>query len=238
MNSGLKGFGTVPPLGTTRVIAPVYLPSQTAGLVTWLRADTMIGFADGDAVAQWDDLSPQSNHAVQTTAIKKPVYKTNIKNGLPVVRFDGVNDALTLNTFSDIGTSTIFIVLNSTGGSSYRGVFVTSKLGVYSGLSGTAWGAYLGGDRSSGIDLTSGFSLITANIRAASDIDLLTNGSSLITLGGTFDSRGGPTVIGAGTTTLQFHMGDIGEVVVYNWALDNNTRALVEAYLNAKWAIY
>jgi hypothetical protein len=60
----------------------------TTNLVLWLKADSYVG-ADGDAVATWGDSSGNARDATQATAGKKPTYKTNIWNSLPVMRFDG-----------------------------------------------------------------------------------------------------------------------------------------------------
>jgi hypothetical protein len=44
------------------------------------------------AVLQWNDLSGQNNHLIQTTAGNRPIYNTFA--GRPSITFDGVNDAL------------------------------------------------------------------------------------------------------------------------------------------------
>jgi hypothetical protein len=55
------------------------------GLVLWLRAYDLAG-ADGDPVAAWVDVV-NGFVAAQATEAKRPVLKTNILNGRPVVRF-------------------------------------------------------------------------------------------------------------------------------------------------------
>ena len=69
---------------------------------------------DGDPIAGQTDQSGGGNHATQTIAGRRPTWRTGVKNGLPVVRFDGVDDnlvfpTLTLNDFS------IYVVQSSTG---------------------------------------------------------------------------------------------------------------------------
>ncbi len=68
-------------------------PPVTDGLILHLDANTINGLSDDDNVEEWLDRSGEENHASQTNAPEQPVYKTNILNGLPVVRFDG-NDIL------------------------------------------------------------------------------------------------------------------------------------------------
>ena len=62
--------------------------------MVWLRADAITGLNDTDPVATWPDSSGNSNDATQGTAADRPLYRTNIVNGLPIVRFDGANDFL------------------------------------------------------------------------------------------------------------------------------------------------
>jgi hypothetical protein len=61
-------------------------PSTVAGLKLWLKADSL-ALADGAAVTTWTDSSGNGNNA---TAVGAPVFKTNILNGKPVIRFVGV----------------------------------------------------------------------------------------------------------------------------------------------------
>ena len=60
----------------------------------------LTGFSDGSSVDSWTDLSSNSRDATQATSANRPVYKTAIQGGNPVVRFDGSNDILTTSTFS------------------------------------------------------------------------------------------------------------------------------------------
>ena len=59
------------------------------------------GFSDGSAVDTWTDLSSNSRNATQATAANRPVYKTSIQGGNPVVRFDGSNDILETSSFAN-----------------------------------------------------------------------------------------------------------------------------------------
>lgn len=62
--------------------------------VAWFKGDGIVGLADTNPVASWNDVSGNGNHAVQAVGADQPLYRTNIVNGLPVVRFDGVSDFL------------------------------------------------------------------------------------------------------------------------------------------------
>jgi hypothetical protein len=67
------------------------------GLLGTLVADydaSLLSFADGAAVDTWTDNSGNARHVTQATAGLRPLYRTNILNGLPVVEFDGSDDFL------------------------------------------------------------------------------------------------------------------------------------------------
>lgn len=70
------------------------------GRILWLRGDDPFmqeKFADGDAVTRWPSLG---NSQVQnmtprsTTTGHRPTYKTNIVNGVDIIRFDGSDDGI------------------------------------------------------------------------------------------------------------------------------------------------
>lgn len=77
------------PLATTQ-----FTPWQLTDKRIWLKAGAIAGLADGAGVDTWSDRSGQGNDVSQATAGYQPLFKTNIVNGKPVVRFDGVDDLL------------------------------------------------------------------------------------------------------------------------------------------------
>src|ERR1051325_4711729 len=90
-----------------------FSPSDISGLKIWLKADAGAGSSDGDAVGTWTDQSGTSHDFTQATSSKKPTYKTNIQNSLPVVRFDGTDDEMSGGDLSGVFT---------TGGSMFAAV--------------------------------------------------------------------------------------------------------------------
>lgn len=78
----------------------------------WLKADAGVlnpssGAAiDGEAVMQWNDQSTIVNNASQGTAGNRPVFRTNIINGNPVLRFAG-------NQFVDAASAPGIVTSNS-----------------------------------------------------------------------------------------------------------------------------
>lgn len=60
-----------------------------------------LDLTDGTAIQTLTDIAG-TNNATQATLANRPLFKTNILNGNPVVRFDGSNDYFSLTTALDI----------------------------------------------------------------------------------------------------------------------------------------
>ena len=65
----------------------------SSGLGLFLRADS-INQVDNTAVPQWNDESGNNYHVTQGTPANQPIFRTNIINGRPVVRFIRANSHL------------------------------------------------------------------------------------------------------------------------------------------------
>ncbi len=94
--------------------AGAFTPASIAGLILWLTGDTITGLADGDPVVTWPDQSGSGNDAAQAVAAKRPTYRTGVLNGLPVVRFDGTDDALKVTGITIPTFNTVFFVAKFT----------------------------------------------------------------------------------------------------------------------------
>lgn len=116
--------------GLSGLVGAAFAPDQVTGLTLWLKADAIAGLSDGDPVGTWSDSSGQGNHATQATAAKKPTYKTNIINGLPAVRFDGVDDYLQAS-IPDLRNGLAFLVVKhlSGGEAAYDSYFALAGAG-------------------------------------------------------------------------------------------------------------
>lgn len=89
-------------------------PLEVSGCVLWHDANQITGLNDGDKVSQWDDLSVNLSHATQAAAANKPLYKTGIINGKPVVRFVGATPCWLLQPLNINGAKTVFMVFKLT----------------------------------------------------------------------------------------------------------------------------
>ncbi len=95
---------TVLPVPTVRLDASVASAYTDAGVTL---------ATDGQRIQQWNDQSGNNNHFSQTDTTKQPLYKTNIQNGLPIIRFasDGHDlDCLKRNIAFTSNAITVFAV--------------------------------------------------------------------------------------------------------------------------------
>jgi hypothetical protein len=108
--------------GLTAVSPGIASPLDLTGCALWLDASQITGLSDGDAVATWQDLSGNAYHATQATSDNRPTYKTDVQNGLSVVRFDPASDpqflglsGAGLDLFKGIDAVSVFVVLTGFG---------------------------------------------------------------------------------------------------------------------------
>lgn len=129
-----------------------FTPASVTGLAAWWDAsdastlyDATSGgslvAADG-AVARWEDKSGNARHATQATSGSRPLRKTNVQNGLGVLRFDG-SDLLDSSDFGDLTSGaalTMFAVIKR-GSSAANQVFLSKygKSNVDDGSTADGW---------------------------------------------------------------------------------------------------
>jgi len=234
-------------------------PLSIAGCKLWLRADTITGLTDGQALTTWLDESGNVNNATQGTEANKPLYKTNIQNGRPVVRFDGADDVMTANSAASLfhGNDTpisVFFVASTADNAANKCVF---NGGYSAGQTYFHWFGFdsaevLRVDRreelstdqvASGGAAVSGF--VCASFVFPGTTMSIWRNAQVVVNAAAFDT---PTLgtnvdrIGIGAlvrnATAIYLPGDIAEILIYNTALSTANRQAVEAYLNAKWAVY
>ncbi len=236
--SGLRqGLMGLPAAGSLAVPPLIVAPPSASTLALHLAADR-INQASGDTVGIWYDASGSANNAVQDIAASKPAKIDGVKNNRPGMRFDGSSDYFTLTNNLDLSTASVYIAANKTGGSGFMVLLAAKKWGIYSSGTGSNWVMYCGAEGVSGQTLGSSHALLTFILRAANDIDLMTNAANLVNhTGGSFDGRS-VSEIGGTVAASQYHTGDILELLVYPTAHSNADRDAVHAYLNSKWALY
>jgi len=120
------GVGNSNPVNLTAgPTGPTTLP-VTGNLQLWLDAGAGTTLGANDAVVQWADQSGNLNNAGQLDETMAPTLVANTVNGLPVLRFDGVNDFMDVadsDSISITGDITSFFVLKFSDFATFRSVW-------------------------------------------------------------------------------------------------------------------
>lgn len=235
-----KNARTTAPLNTSQwTFADHPMPPQ-ANMVAWYDADSLWSLVDGDRVRSWPDLSHNARHASQATFANRPIYKTNILNGRPVVRFDGVNDYLTATWGAISQPLMAFVVWKVTADTG-------ANQHAIDGADGTHRHAVFFQDTPEAVGMMAGGSVISyaMTLPWANYIIscvLLNGASSEIWENNISQTTGNP---GADQSTGIFIgdwsgltaplSGDIAEIIIYSASLSAANRTAVFDYLNNKW---
>lgn len=211
-------------------------PSTISGLQVWLKADAIEGLSDGQAVTTWEDSSGQNHDATHSNS---PVLKTNIINGLPVVRYNGTSQYHDLGdlsaSFASAATLFVVAVINDTEYSLYR----TADNDGYWRYSGDGNG-YMRAFRSARVDtypstMPSTGTHYFALVSSASTYQMYVDGVAQSAQAAAY-AAGNSHVIGYNSGPGYF-AGDVAEVLVYDSALSAGDIEDVHGYLTDKYAL-
>jgi hypothetical protein len=255
VNNYLTGKYAITPPAPPLIEPP---PEGVTGLKAWYRADAEPGFTDGVKVGSVHDVTGNGWNATNPVAAAQPVFKANIFNGKPALRFDGVDDVLISTCPLNPNPSTLFVVCKSNVAAASQptmGIIVGSGNAqaaqgnnIRAHLNATTnWGSWarFNGDLTSGEDLVAG----EANILAAYT-GVYQSGIGAIYRNGVRRNSvaGGDNLAGATTYSDKLTLGgnadpggwsnvDITEVLAYDRVLSDADRVKIEDYLSAKYAI-
>lgn len=128
--------GTTPWSRTYKV--GLFTPTSFNNLIFWVKADGTVVTDANNFVSQWTDMSGSNNNMVQTDPTDRPVWQANGLNGKPVIKFDGVNDYLTGGDILDIQNSnrSIFMIgkSNTANGTYYAKALQGNAFNRYGAL--------------------------------------------------------------------------------------------------------
>lgn len=222
----------------------------------WLQADTATGLNDGDQIATWTDASGLGHDITQATAAKRPLYKTSILNGLPVVRFDGTDDFMATAAYaSPTAGGSLFAVVKVTASAAYRLILNHASSATWTGghsrfqarvQDSGPWQFIVNDDSVAANALNTfptnavtGTWLLMTFIYDQTNLIIASGGTNIITKGltGTLTSSTFPVYVGASTDGLNVWNGDMAELVYYDNGLNSTDRAAIEKYLTDKWFI-
>ena len=203
-------------------------PNNISGLAMWLKADAITGLADGATVNTWTDSSINARNA--TREFGSPIYKTNVLNGKPVVRFptDG-ESRFTFPQMSDIRT--VFWVVQETSTTTPHFLLGDDNLfHFHRGNSGTIWSpTNTSANIRNGTTRLMGATVNGTTTALGSGYRLV----SVVTDGNVEASRLSRDRTIAGRSWD----GDVAEVIIYNRALTESEQARIGNYLAQKYAL-
>jgi len=203
-------------------------PNTIPGLSLWLKADAITSLADGAQVDTWPDSS--GNTLTVTRDAGTPVFRTNVLNGQPVVRFtpDG-ESRFVFPQMTDIRT--VFWVVRETSATSGAHFLLgdDDKFHFHRGTNGPIWSTNTSANIRNGTTRLMGQPVNGTTTQLGSGFRLV----SVVTTGNVEASRLSRDRSIAGRSWD----GDVAEVILYNRALTESEEAMVGNYLAAKYGL-
>lgn len=235
-------------------------PTVLTSLEVWYNADTdgSPNFnstnGNGGAVSQWQDRSGTGHNANQSgNASVKPKWQSAVLNGLGIIRFDGVDEKLTINPIAwmqNLSGFTLYVVAKFASTTGARVLTSTDQTGFKIYHDGTnlavATSAGVGTTALAG-DTTSWhrFGLVydgTGSGNAGRLRFRYDGADAALTYSGTVGSTTSGTAtsfnIGADQTgAAGWFAGDIAEILMFTRTLSSGEILSVEKYLKDHWAL-
>jgi hypothetical protein len=230
-----------------------FSPSSLSGLSLWLKADAGVTLS-GSNVTSWAD---QSGNGKNMTSVVNPIFVNNAKNGNPALSFTGSEYMNGLGVFTGSSSRTFFVVYytdneaeisNSICGQSNLDTAATGKAFLIQArndfLNSSPYLAGYAADLPGPAYANNVWNIATADYNGTT-ANLYTNGTLYNSGELALDTynTGNCFIIGciydegvAGYA--EFFGGKLTEVIAYNRVISSIERQQVEAYLNAKYAIY
>jgi hypothetical protein len=232
------------------------VPLTVSGLVHWLDGADPNGNgilpSDGDPLDTWVDKSTQGNDATASGS-DRPVFHTNLLNGLGGVSFDGSKGMdFTINGFSIGGSARTILAVYKTNNSSIGCYYAYGNHSIVS--YGYILYATLGGDGNMAVNnfggnnrfvgfLHDNYGLVSSVYDGSGSLSGVTpyvNGSAVtpfdITIAAAVNTANDAGKVGrdVGAFPDTFN-GDLMELLVYNVALSGGDLTTLHNYLLNKW---
>lgn len=220
--------------------------------VLWLEADQIGSLSDGDDITTWNDASGNSNDLSQPNASYKPIFKTGILNGYPVVRFNRSDNRIRRTGFATFPTTTITeIYVNTNNGESSDATLSyasTAHNNDFLLFSSNSLNVYRGTNINSGVAFNdNNWHICNASWRSSDgSTEVWKDGTqsytttghrtgTSITAGGSLAIAGEQDAVDGGYSAAQAHFGDFAEVMVFDMYLNTAQHIIVNNYLAAKY---
>lgn len=213
----------------------------------WLDANDM-NLANGANVTVLSDVSGNGNDFLQSVVNDQPVFTTGAVNGLPVVRFDGVDDNLISNSIPALETNNLtwFVVYkkSSLETNALIGGNYVSNTKQWQSYANSNANFVISSQYSSGsfqgvsyIDDVANYNFFSTHITPTS-METYKEGVLQSSIVSTYTAPTGNNFIILGRmpkSAAYFLNGDIAEVFIYNSSLNDLERTIIENYLGAKY---
>jgi hypothetical protein len=232
----------VPPSQVISVPPPprnLVMPLSQGGYL-YFGSGFIAGLQDGDPVSAWPDNSGNGNNATQSGS-GRPIFKTNIVNGKPVLRFNAAQRMILTTPITPTDTQTIIAVMAAASSTSGFHMMIMGSTTANVPVLGAGNGALVIGMNATTGAFGGGAALDTAwhVLTGMSDpacgllwLDGTTQG------GGVYGTQaiGNFDTIGEGYASF-YSTGDIAAVLFYDSLLSSTNRANVEKWLGNKYGI-
>lgn len=230
--------------------------------VLWLSADYGV-YSDagvtpatnGVNVRQWNDRSGNGKHAVETTVGNQPNYQTGQMNGFPVLRFSAPDERILSSGVTTNDQATIWVVARYTSlpsnnpglihasSTAFPSATNDKNIGMWVNSSSPyrVWGRGVQSDNTERnipqvIATSANTTYAICNLYGNTTISQYVNGETggSVTFSGTLKDW---SEVGIGRQANESWNGDIAEVIVFNVALNEAQRIIIDNYLAAKYDI-
>jgi hypothetical protein len=240
-----------------------------SGNVLWLKADAAVYndaaatllATNGQTVAQWNDQSGNTAHAICTPTGFRPTYVTNVINGKPVLRFSNHYLQTPNIDLSATDKADIYVVYKSVAPNSnwecvvehgadfntyigfnlFENAQTVTYGGIYTGSSGGGYNTKNYPFKANEFKIVNSSFDKAAAANAKANLRINTKDISLYdqnNAAGSGNFANYPLYIGNRGSNLAYPLsGDIAEIILYNRKLTPAEKTTIEAYLNTKYNI-
>lgn len=213
------------------------VPSDIAGLVFWVRTDSLSALADTDPIDIWDGEDAGDNDLTQA-GTSRPLYQTNEINGRAIAQFDGSNDFMGMDIALSLATThTVFAAVKPRrlsddaifGGAGNFYMMYLDATNIY----------YRPGVGAGFISVAHGMSVDTAYMlairRNGTTVRFYKNGSQIGT-DQTLSANENQTIDRVGSIGgASFAQMDLGEAFIHDSSLSDGNVTSMFDYLNGRW---
>jgi hypothetical protein len=225
MSNAIRGRTRYPGLVNSS-LSGVFGPLDIGGCVLWYSADSL-SQGNGTGITAITDKSSLHNNG-SSTGIYTPTFQTNILNSLPAMRFSGANYLQFTNIVK--ATATWFVMWKRTNATNND--FILGNVDLYNYLQyNTDWYVYDSTSITVAQPNTS-FYLKCCKYDGV-NYSRYTNGVAEATQGG----ANGIDLTALGTSNYVMY-GDVTEFLIYDNALSDTNRQIVETYLKNKYLLW